>query len=152
MKKYFYILILIFLSQCGYSALYDNKKSNDISITIIQMQGDKKMNNLIKSQLTNYINKDKDKDKNYEIEINTKYNKSIISKDKKGVATEYKLITNANFKIYFEEREFNFSIEEKLNTKNSSNSFELKKYEQIIKNNFAESIKEKLIFKLLTIK
>lgn len=149
MKKYFYILILIFLSQCGYSALYDNKKTNDISITFIQMQGDKKMNNLIKSQLTNYINKDKDK--NYKIEIDTKYNKSIISKDKKGVATEYKLTTNSNFKIYFEEREFNFSIEEKLNTKNSSNSFEMKKYEQIIKNNFAESIKEKLIFKLLTI-
>lgn len=149
MKKYFYILILIFLSQCGYSALYDNKKSNDISITIIQMQGDKKMNNLIKSQLTNYINKGKDK--NYKIEIDTKYNKSIISKDKKGVASEYKLITNANFKIYFEEKEFNFSIEEKLNTKNSTNSFELKKYEQIIKYNFAESIKEKLILKLLTI-
>ncbi len=149
MKKYFYILVLIFLSQCGYSALYDNKKSNDISITIIQMQGDKKMNNLIKSQLTNYINKGKDK--NYKIEIDTKYNKSIISKDKKGVASEYKLITNANFKIYFEEKEFNFSIEEKLNTKNSTNSFELKKYEQIIKYNFAESIKEKLILKLLTI-
>ena len=149
MKKYFYILILIFLSQCGYSALYDNKKSNDISITIIQMQGDKKMNNLIKSQLTNYINKGKDK--NYKIEIDTKYNKSIISKDKKGVASEYKLITNANFKIYFDEKKFNFSIEEKLNTKNSTNSFELKKYEQIIKYNFAESIKEKLILKLLTI-
>lgn len=151
MKKYFYILILIFLSQCGYTALYDNKKNDDISITITQMQGDEKINNLIKSQLTSYINKDKDKGKNYKIEINTKYNKSIISKNKKGVATEYKLVANANFKIYFEERKFNFSIEEKLNTKNSSDSFELKKYEQIIKNNFAESIKEKLIFKLLTI-
>ncbi len=91
------------------------------------------------------------KKKNFKIEIETKYNKSIISKDKKGVASEYKLVANANFNIFFKDKKFNLSIEEKLNTKKSSNSFELKKYEQIIKNNFAESIKEKLILKLLTI-
>ena len=113
------------------------------------MKGDNKMNNLIKSELTNYINRDKEK--NYEIEVNTNYYKSIISKDKKGVASEYKLVANINFKIYYKEKEFDLSIEEKLNTKNSSNSFELRNYEQIIKNNFAESIKEKLILKLQTI-
>ncbi len=149
MKKYFYIIILIFLSQCGYSALYDNKNGGEISITILDMKGDNKMNNLIKSELTNYINRDKEK--NYEIEVNTNYYKSIISKDKKGVASEYKLVANINFKIYYKEKEFDLSIEEKLNTKNSSNSFELRNYEQIIKNNFAESIKEKLILKLQTI-
>lgn len=149
MKKYFYILIFIFLSQCGYTALYDNKKSSDISISFLNMSGDNKMNNLIKSKLIHYLNEDKKK--NYKIEIETKYNKSIISKDKKGVASEYKLVANANFNIFFKDKKFNLSIEEKLNTKQSSNSFELKKYEQIIKNNFAESIKEKLILKLLTI-
>ena len=149
MKKYFYILIFIFLSQCGYTALYDNKKSGDISITFLNMSGDNKMNSLIKSKLIHYLNEDKKK--NFKIEIETKYNKSIISKDKKGVASEYKLVANANFNIFFKDKKFNLSIEEKLNTKKSSNSFELKKYEQIIKNNFAESIKEKLILKLLTI-
>ena len=149
MKKYFYILIFIFLSQCGYTALYDDKKSGDISITFLNMSGDNKMNSLIKSKLIHYLNEDKKK--NFKIEIETKYNKSIISKDKKGVASEYKLVANANFNIFFKDKKFNLSIEEKLNTKKSSNSFELKKYEQIIKNNFAESIKEKLILKLLTI-
>ena len=149
MKKYFYILIFIFLSQCGYTALYDNKKSGDISITFLNMSGDNKMNSLIKSKLIHYLNEDKKK--NFKIEIETKYNKSIISKDKKGVASEYKLVANANFNIFFKDKNFNLFIEEKLNTKKSSNSFELKKYEKIIKNNFAESIKEKLILKLLTI-
>ena len=149
MKKYFYILFFIFVSQCGYTALYDNKKNSDISITLLEMRGDNKMNNLIKSKLTQYLGKNNEK--NYKIKIETQYNKSIISKDKKGVASEYKLLARTNFKILFKEKEIILSIEEKLNTKNSSNSFELKKYEQIIKNNFAESIKEKLILKLLTI-
>ena len=89
------------------------------------MSGDNKMNNLIKSKLIHYLNEDKKK--NYKIEIETKYNKSIISKDKKGVASEYKLVANANFNIFFKDKKFNLSIEEKLNTKQSSNSFELKK-------------------------
>ncbi len=61
MKKYFYILIFIFLSQCGYTALYDDKKSGDISITFLNMSGDNKMNSLIKSKLIHYLNEDKKK-------------------------------------------------------------------------------------------
>ena len=55
MKKYFYILIFIFLSQCGYTALYDDKKSGDISITFLNMSGDNKMNSLIKSKLIHVL-------------------------------------------------------------------------------------------------
>ena len=40
------------------------------------------------------------------------------------------------------------SFEEKFNIKNITNTFEQKKYEKIVKRNFANSIKEKLIIKL----
>ena len=62
------------------------------------------------------------------------------------MASEYKLVANINFKIYYKEKEFDLSIEENW-TQNSSNSFELRNYEQIIKNNFAESLK-KTYFKI----
>jgi len=150
MKKIIYIFLFFFLSQCGYSPLYNNIDSEEISIVLKDIKGDNKINNVIKSQLRNYLNDEKDK--LFKISLSTSYKKIIISKDNKGVAVEYKLEANTKFNILYDGKNYEFSVNEKLNTKNSSNSFELKRYENIVKNNFAESITKKLILKLISIK
>lgn len=150
MKKLIYIFVFFFLTQCGYSTLYKNIDNKEISIVLIDIKGDNKINNVIKSQLKSYQNDERDE--LFKISLSTNYNKIIISKNSKGVAVEYKLEANTKFNILYNGNNYEFSVNEKLNTKNSSNSFELKKYENIIKNNFAESIAEKLILKLISIK
>ena len=149
MKKLIYIFVLIFFTQCGYSVVYNNKESENISIILTDVKGDIKLNNKIKSELKRYLGNKQDK--LFKISISTDYKKAVISKDSKGVAVEYKLEANTKFNILYNEDNFEFSVNEKLNTKNTSSSFELRKYENIIKINFAESITEKLISKLITI-
>ena len=148
MKNLIFILLFFLLSQCGYSKVYNDNTEN-FSVNVLSMNGDSEINNLIKKHLKKYKNSS---EIIFEISYSTDYKKSIITKDDKGVASDYKLNANTEFLVAYDNEERKFYFTEKINIKNISNSFELKKYEKIIKNNFAKSIKEKLILKLTTIK
>ena len=113
------------------------------------MQGDDKINQLIKNELKIY-NKGKSQ-KKYEIIIKTDFGKSTISKDASGTITNYQIFVKANFEIKYKNKIENVSFEERFNIKKTSNTFEQKKYENTIILNFAESIKDKLILKLLSL-
>ena len=110
------------------------------------MRGDNQLNNLVKTQLAKYSKNDSDKV--YNVVVDTKHEKIIISKDKTGRATNLQLTTNINFKVNFNQKNYNFSFNESLNIENSSDSYEQRKYENIIKNNFIQSIVKKLIVRL----
>ena len=56
MKNKLLIFLLIFLTSCGYSPIYQNVKSNDLSINIVSSNGNAEMNNLIKNELELYFN------------------------------------------------------------------------------------------------
>ena len=58
MKNKLFIILLLFLTSCGYSAIYKNTKSNNLLINIIGMQGDADMNSLISNELELYSNQD----------------------------------------------------------------------------------------------
>ena len=53
MIKKFLILSLIgiFLSACGYSSLYKDINEKEISLSIVEINGDKELNNFILSKL-----------------------------------------------------------------------------------------------------
>ena len=134
------------LSHCGYTAVYKGIENQDIKISITSMRGDNQLNNLVKTQLAKYSKNDSDKV--YNVVVDTKHEKIIISKDKTGRATNLQLTTNINFKVNFNQKDYNFSFNESLNIENSSDSYEQRKYENIIKNNFIQSIVKKLIVRL----
>lgn len=144
MIKKISILLLLFLYSCGYSAVYKNNSSKDYNIVILEMTGDNVMNKLIKNELE--FNSNKNSKNNYVINLNTVYTKEIKSKNSSGVASNYEIIIKANFSV---DREI-ITFEEKYIVKNISDSIEQKNYERIIKKNFASSIREKLIIKLLS--
>ena len=62
------------------------------------------------------------------------------------------MLANANVQIKFNETEYEISINESLKVNDKDDAFEQRKYENIVKVNFAKSIKEKLILKLKTLK
>ena len=150
MKNLILFIFIFFLSNCGYTTVYNNTSNDNIDIVAFDIYGDSEINNLIKLQLANYINTGYEK--KISLEITTDYNKTIITKDATGKASDYQLYAKTNCTIKYNEKVERISFEEKLNIKNSDNLFELRNYEKKIKDNFAESIKNKLSLKLKTIK
>ena len=52
MKNFIALLFVLIFSSCGYNPILKNtSNSNDFKINIIKMQGDEKINNIIKKQL-----------------------------------------------------------------------------------------------------
>ena len=147
MKNLILVLFLIFLNSCGYTSVYKNQKSQDFQINIIEMTGDNAINNLIKNELKFYSNKKSNI--KYNISINSKYQKIIVSKDSAGVATDYNLSVDTIISFDKEGKNNILNFNENIIIKNNSNSFEQNNYEKSIKKNFASSIIDKFIIKIL---
>lgn len=142
MKKLF-ILILFFITSCGYQPLYVNKNNSNLVFSKIELFGDKEINRRIISFIS--IKEDKSEEKLNQIVLRS--NEDIIetSKDSKGrVATlkttvEIKLvILNGNQII--KEKTFN----ENFSYNNKDNKFDLTKYQNEIKNNLVDKIIEQM--------
>ena len=149
-KNLIFIIFFIFLSQCGYSAVYNNNSNLNIKITLLGMSGDREFNNKIDSKLRKFYNKETDKE--FKVNLSTIVSKEIVSKDAKGKVIDYILLASATFKINYNDINETFTFKESLNIKNIDDTFEQRKYEDAIKDNFASSINNKLILKLKKIK
>ena len=149
-KSFNLIVIFLLFISCGYSPLYKDLSNINFSITLIEANGDRKINNLIKSKLNSYNSNDAEK--NYDIDIKTKYIKDIIAKDTTGAATEYKLTINASFKISSDNYEREFVFKESFNMKSISDKLEEQDYEEDIKSNLVNIITRKLILQLSLVK
>ena len=147
MKNIILILFLFFLNCCGYTSVYKNQKSQDFQISIIEMTGDNEINNLIKNELKFYSNRNSNI--KYNISINSNYQKIIVSKNSAGVATDYKLIAETVISFDKEGKNNILNFNENINIKSNSNSYEQNNYEKNIKKNFASSISNKFIIKIL---
>lgn len=147
MKNITIIILFLFLSHCGYSSIYKNKKLVDFTIDIIQTKGDYEMNNFIKNEIKLYS--DKNSQNIYVTKVSTNYTKEVIAKNASGGITDYNISVTSIFTIKLKDVTKNFRYEENINIKNQLDTFQQKIYEQNIKKNFASSIREKLILSIL---
>ncbi len=140
------ILSISFLiSNCGYTPQYAKNKNPNFSIEVLDISGDRDFNNLLQSKLKRYSKTEENQIKKFKIYAKSKYEKNTSLKNSSGVATEYELKINVNFKIVFEEKEKNIIIKETFNIKKMDDAFEEKNYERTIKSNFADIIQKELI-------
>ena len=149
MKNIILITFLFFIISCGYTSIY-KIVDQDFQIIITEKQGDKDMNNLIKNEINLYSNKTSLN--KYNIEIETEFEKLVLTKDSAGLITDYELSVSSIFTIYFNEKVQRATFNESTNIKKQADSFEQDIYEKNIKRNFASSIREKLISKILNLK
>ena len=147
MKKISLLMLILFISHCGYTPIYNKENQAKIKINILDTQGDKKINNLLISDIKKISRNDFEKE--FNIKFNTNFNKLITAKDSKGVASNYQLKLIIQFEIIKQNKSEFLSFEEKIDIINNSNLFEQKKYENNIKITFVKSIVDKLIEKLL---
>ena len=148
-KRIFTFILLLFLSSCGYEAIHSkkNKENYAFSISELKFIGDRDVNLKIKERLNNYTLIKKDKD--FTLKISSSLEKLILVKNDAGDVTNFKTEITVSIDI-FNDTKFrsNIVIIESFNYNNNNNKFELKSYEKEIKNNLANTISEKLIFKL----
>ena len=149
MKKIILISFLLFIYSCGYTSVYKNKNSNSFQINLVEMQGDREFNNMIKNELKFYSNRNSNN--KYDISINSEYQKIIISKNSAGVATDYKILVDTKISINLNNKNNILNFSENINIKSNSNSFEQNNYERNIKKNFASSIRKKFIIKIFNL-
>ena len=150
MKNFIALLFVLIFSSCGYNPILKNtSNSNDFKINIIKMQGDEEINYIIKKQLE--LQSDENSKKIYDVSLETNYNEIIISKDTSGTITNYQLVVNSTFRVNFKNQSIDLNFSESLKMKNISDSLEKLSYEKNIKNNFASSLVDKLIIKIITL-
>ena len=151
-KKIFTLLLFLFLSSCGYEAIYSKKNSKNYNFFISKLSfiGDRNISLRIKEKLNNYTLNEKDK--NFALKISNSSTKEIAAKNTLGDAVTFKNTITANIEVSMNGKLKNsFVIIESFIYNNNSNRFNLKRYEREIKNNLAETITDKLILKLSNI-
>ena len=147
-KKFLFIFCILLINQCGYSPVYKKDLDKNITIIIVDQKGDKEFNNKLFSELKQYQSNVSNNE--YKIKIDSNVDKRIISKNTAGKATNFELSVSVIFELDHNNKIQSFAFNESLKIKNIDDTFEQQKYENIVKNNFARSIKEKLITRLNT--
>ena len=147
MKKIFILFVILIIQHCGFSPVYQSNQIN-YQINIDKIEGDKIINNKIKSEIERIS--DKNVQKIFNIQINTKYEKIVAAKNSKGSITDYLLIASATFIISDNIKKETIVFQEKQNIKNNSDFVEQRNYENTIKKNFASSFVKKLNLDILS--
>ena len=143
------LILLFFISGCGYSPIFSNKENN-FSVIILNSTGNSKLNKIIEKKLNRYNSSDGKKE--FTLKINTKLEKIISSKDSKGNPKTFTINIDSEIII----KDLAGKISEKkyyksINYNNKDNKFDLYKYEKEIKKNLMEKISTELIIYLQSI-
>ena len=150
-KKIFIFVLFLILSSCGYEATYSlkNRAIYAFSISELVLTGDRQVNLKIKQILNPYSNPKIKKEKDFLLKISSSSEKIITTKDASGDATKFKNEITVNVQVFLKgENKSNLVIKEDFIYDNNSNTSELKTYENEIKNNLAEAVVDKILFKL----
>tara|TARA_B100000963_G_scaffold132626_1_gene115470 strand:+ start:93 stop:560 length:468 start_codon:yes stop_codon:yes gene_type:complete len=144
MKNLKYLFIFLFVLSCGYTPIYQTDQKLNIKIDTISLLGDKNISRKIVKNLEKY--RDSETNNIFDLFINSTKREDVVTKDKKGNATSYKLTlevdinlsnnsNNKNFKRKFSKDVF-------FNSKNSK--FELDQYRLSLEKNMISQILQEI--------
>tara|TARA_B100001057_G_scaffold199704_1_gene200394 strand:+ start:825 stop:1292 length:468 start_codon:yes stop_codon:yes gene_type:complete len=144
MKSLKYLIIFIFFVSCGYTPIYQTEQLSKFKLGVINHSGDKK----IGRELLNNLQKFKDNGSNniFDIYLTSIKGKSIVSKDKKGNPSSYKIVLKINLDLISKDNDKKFSKKFiKVTTYNSmENNFELNRYEKKLEKNLTSQILQEI--------
>ena len=152
LKKILIPILLLFLTTCGYEAMYSQKNiaNHSFSISEMVLDGENNINIRIKSKLNNYTLVEKDKQ--FILKIKSSLEKITLAKNIAGDATKYRSVLKLGVQVVLENNFVNnLEIIESFDYDSIENTFDLKRYEKEIQNTLANTAIDKLIFKLTNI-
>jgi outer membrane lipopolysaccharide assembly protein LptE/RlpB len=148
-KKFTFLLIIIFTTtNCGFTPIYSNKNINNIYIEKLKFDGDRTLNNYLKSNLSRY--KNDSSPKKISLEVLTDYQKITLSKDSTGKTSKYTLVAKVTFTI-MPNNQIIILTQKKI-MENMNNKAGEKDFETSAKQSFANIMVDNLILKLVEIK
>jgi len=137
MKKIFLILIF-FLSNCGYQAVYVNKNIENLYFQKIHLEGDK----FINKKIINTLSIKEDNKNQNELYISSSQQIEQSSKNSKGEVVLFRTIIYINLEIRNTNNEIikNKKFVKDFIYKNKKNNFELVDYQNSIKNDLTNEV------------
>jgi len=148
LKKIITTLGFFLLLSCGYEPIYSKKKINsnyNFSINSINYIGDNRVNEILKNKLKKNLNKEK-KSTDLNLNLNSRVEKVITSKDKKGNPIKFTIKIIINLEVFESEILKNKTeFAEKFEYDNKSNKFGLQQYEKNIKDNLISKLSNEII-------
>lgn len=142
--KITYLLIILLLSSCGFTPIYSNKNSN-FNVVKVTSNLNNNLTNYIENSLFSFSNTNASRSLN--IEINLEEEIIVILKDSKGDPLKNKLITKIKLVVNDDQNnlistknfneDFDYSVQD--------NKFNMKQYEQNIRQNLIEDISGQIL-------
>ena len=142
-KKFTIVITFIILTGCGFAPIHSITNNNSFSIEQIDFSGERILNNFLKINLIRYKNSS---NKKFIVDVDSKYEKNILTKDKTGKITNYELLADVTFTLRSNNKKIKFS--EKKIIKNLDDNFKQSQQERSVKQTFATSLVNKLISEL----
>ena len=147
MLKYFikFLTILLLMSACGFSPMYSSKNTQLYNINILNLEGDNKINSIIRQRLKNHKNINTE---SYDISINTIFDKRDLTKNMAGKTVSYQIKATSIFNVT--KGEFNkiITVTRDFETQNFEDKFEERSYENRLKEDIGKYIYEKFILEI----
>ncbi len=152
MKNLKYIFIFMFVLSCGYTPIYQIDQKLNIKLDEIKYSGDKRINRQIATGLKKY--KDSNTNDIFDLTINSDKKESIVTKDKKGNATSYKLTlaVDLNLNSSSNNKTFTKKFIKDMSFNSRSNKFELDQYRKELEKNMISQILQDIDIFLRNIK
>tara|TARA_B100001063_G_scaffold1192_1_gene875 strand:+ start:717 stop:1172 length:456 start_codon:yes stop_codon:yes gene_type:complete len=138
---FFCLLTITLISNCGYRPIYSSSNL-DLKLNNINFESNK-INNQIVRSLKLFSNPDGSK--SYDINIETKKEKRIVSKNSKGDTELYELKINLKMIVETKTKKITKNFENKIKYNNNDNKFELKQYETEIEKQIISDLIEQII-------
>ena len=148
LKKIITTLSFLILLSCGYEPIYSNKQINsnyNLSINTINYTGNNKVNQILKNKIKKILNKEK-KSPGLNLNLNSRIEKVVTSKDKKGNPIRFTIKIMTNIEVFESEiLKGKANFEENFEYNNRSNKFDLRKYEKNIQDNLTTKLSDEII-------
>ena len=144
MKSLKYLIVFIFFVSCGYTPIYQNDQISKFKLETINHTGDKKIGRELLNNLQRFKNK---KSNNiFDLYLTSVKREAIVSKDKKGNPSSYKIVLEINLDLIDKNSDKKFSKKFiKGATYNSmENNFELNRYKKKLEKNLTSQILQEI--------
>ena len=140
MKNFKYLFIFVFVLSCGYTPIYQTDQKLNIKLDTIVFSGDKNINREIVKNLDKY--RDSDTNNIFDLSINSTKKEDIVTKDKKGNATSYKLTleVDINLSNISNDKKFTKKFSKDMSFNSKNNKFELDQYRLNLEKNMISQI------------
>jgi hypothetical protein len=141
----FLILFLFFINNCGFTPQYSSISGLDFSLVLNKVEGERDLNNALKSQIKRYENTNKPDLRIININIESKFITETISRNTLGEVTKYNLKVNIKFDVIENGVTKNVVFNDEFKIDKITDNVEEKNYFRIVKENFAKLAVDKLI-------